>query len=467
MKAETGIREYETWDSNVPLLPSVSRLYHLAPIGMGTPMVESLTGYIVRLAEAHCVSAGVLYWKEIKAFANKGNIFTFRVPTDAGYSTHTINGFGSPAADFVRALEALTGRHDLSCLTMLTWAHVLPHHSLLRRCRAWCESCLHAWREADHPIYEPLLWMLQAVTVCPYHRRLLRQACPHCGHQVGPLESRSRCDHCSLCGQTLVPTTTSNSADYLMLESDELTWALWVANALGELLAITTQIICPVEREPFAQMIRLCIDSTCSRNASTLARLMQVGRGAVSRWQRGKSMPQLPTLLSLAYRLGISLPELLLGCPNLTSSPEFVRAELIELNQRAKQPMRQYGRRIHRVEVFRTLRSALNEIPPPSVNRVLGRLCYSPPTVYRHFPKLCRQIAQRYAEYRVKRATARKAQAAEEVKQVALELHAKGIRLSRQHIRPLLTSSDYLNLEEGRASLREVRRQLAQQISNG
>src|SRR5580700_10421954 len=116
MKAETGIREYETWDSNVPLLPSVSRLYHLAPIGMGTPMVESLSGYIVRLAEAHCVSAGVLYAKEIKALAGKGNIFSFRVENQAGYSTHTINGFGSPAADFVRALETLTGRRDLSCL---------------------------------------------------------------------------------------------------------------------------------------------------------------------------------------------------------------------------------------------------------------------------------------------------------------------------------------------------------------
>jgi hypothetical protein len=52
---------YEMWDITSPDLPPCSRLYPLEPIGVGTPLVESLTGYIARLAEAHCVSTGVLY----------------------------------------------------------------------------------------------------------------------------------------------------------------------------------------------------------------------------------------------------------------------------------------------------------------------------------------------------------------------------------------------------------------------
>ena len=63
------LQEYETWDTGTIILSPVTRLYHSSPIGLGTPMVESLTGYIVRLAEAHCVSAGILYAKEIKALA--------------------------------------------------------------------------------------------------------------------------------------------------------------------------------------------------------------------------------------------------------------------------------------------------------------------------------------------------------------------------------------------------------------
>jgi len=56
----------------------------------------------------------------------KGNIFTFRLTGTAGYPTHAINGLGVTAADFVRALEQLTTRHDLRYLTLLPWKAVLP-----------------------------------------------------------------------------------------------------------------------------------------------------------------------------------------------------------------------------------------------------------------------------------------------------------------------------------------------------
>src|SRR5260370_32288739 len=131
------IREYAPWELSSPVLPPATRLYSLSPIGIGTPMVESLTGYIARLAEAHCVSSGLLYWKEIEALAGKGNIFSFPVTGDGGYSTHTINGPGSPAPDFVRGMGVLTRPPDPPHLTPPTWAQVLPGHSLLRPWPAW------------------------------------------------------------------------------------------------------------------------------------------------------------------------------------------------------------------------------------------------------------------------------------------------------------------------------------------
>ena len=458
---EMVIEQCEAWNTDPLPLPTVTRLYHLPPIGLGTPMVESLTGYIVRLAQEHCVSAGVLYWKEIRTLAAKGNIFTFRVTNDAGYSTHTINGLGSPAADFVRALEILTGRRNLSCLTLLTWRRILPGHSLLRRCRAWCESCMYAWREANQPIYEPLLWTLQAVTVCPYHHRTLRQACPHCERRIGPLDARSRGDCCSRCGQLLVPNGIDPASDSRMMQSEELVWALWVARALGELLAAAPQISCPPGRERLARTVRLCVERLCTGNGSKLARLMRVGRGAVSSWQRAKTTPGLPLLLSMAYCLGISLLDLLFECPTFPTSRGFVRVVPVEVNARSQLQRKRYGWRINHAEVSPILHKALRETPPPSVERVMRRLRHGRATIYRHFPDLCRQIARHYAEYRAKCALARKAYAAKEVKRVAIELHAKGIRLTRQYIRPLLPSSDYLNLKEGRTALREVRRLLA------
>lgn len=47
------------------------------------------------------------------------------------------------------------------------------------------QESVFRWRSASpwagHPIYEPLLWMFQAVTVCPHHRQPLDSTCPVCG----------------------------------------------------------------------------------------------------------------------------------------------------------------------------------------------------------------------------------------------------------------------------------------------
>ena len=109
--------------------------------------MESLTSYITRLAEAHCVSTGVLFSKEIDALTGKGKLSTFRLEENAGYSTHAINGRGGPARDFVRAFESLTHRSGLRYLTLLPWEDVLPHQGgIQRHSRAWCVPCLHMWK---------------------------------------------------------------------------------------------------------------------------------------------------------------------------------------------------------------------------------------------------------------------------------------------------------------------------------
>jgi hypothetical protein len=452
------IREYEQWELSSPVLPCPTRLYSLSPIGVGTPMAESLTGYIARLAEAHCVSAGLLYWKEIKALAGKGNIFTFRVAGDGGYSSHTINGHGSPAADFVRTLEILTGRQDLRYLTLLTWAQVLPRHSLLRRWRAWCERCFQAWLQAKQPIYEPLLWTVRAVNICPYHRCKLRDACPHCSSRIGPLDWYSRPGHCSQCKAALA--CVDQASNTRELTSDELMWATWVATALGDLISSSPHIASRPTKEHLARTIGICVQRTSFGNASAFSRLMQVGRGDVSRWQRGKAIPRMSLLLSMAFGAGSSLVDFLLGSPACVSLGGFLRSAPVGLDRGLPRTTTQYGRRINCLEVFPTLQSALNENPPPSVTQVMKRIGYSEGTVRRHFPDLCCEIAKNYAGYRVRRAIERKAQAAEEVKRLAYALHSQGVRLTQHHIRPLLTSPSYLNLEEGRATLRAVRQQL-------
>src|ERR1044071_2135600 len=49
----------------LPDLPPRGRLYSLEPVGVDTPEVESLSSYIVRLAEEHSVTVGTLFRQEL------------------------------------------------------------------------------------------------------------------------------------------------------------------------------------------------------------------------------------------------------------------------------------------------------------------------------------------------------------------------------------------------------------------
>src|SRR5438046_7692235 len=62
---------FDSWDSIPPVLPPRSRLYTLKPVGIGTPFVESLSGYIARLADAHAVSVGDLVGRELSPSASE------------------------------------------------------------------------------------------------------------------------------------------------------------------------------------------------------------------------------------------------------------------------------------------------------------------------------------------------------------------------------------------------------------
>src|SRR5271165_6283569 len=62
---------FDSWDCTLPALPKRSRLYALKPLGIGTPFVESLSGYVARLADAHAVSVGDLAGRELSALTSR------------------------------------------------------------------------------------------------------------------------------------------------------------------------------------------------------------------------------------------------------------------------------------------------------------------------------------------------------------------------------------------------------------
>jgi hypothetical protein len=160
-------------------------------MGTGTPEVESLTGYIARLAEAHSVTVADLVGAELSGEASPAPLlptqphrksFKFNVFYTQPYS---INGVGEKTKRWCLVLEKATLRNDLSSLTLLTFEPLLSQVSLFRRRSAWCPGCLEERRRPGGTVYESLLWTMEQVRICPNHCQLLEEICGRCQRRVG------------------------------------------------------------------------------------------------------------------------------------------------------------------------------------------------------------------------------------------------------------------------------------------
>jgi hypothetical protein len=180
---------FESWDLTAPVVPPRARFYPLEPIGVGTPLVEDLTGYLLRLAEAHAVSVADLTEElhRCARIARPGSGIEKGYPY--GLLSYSANGVEASATKWAHALNAATLRSDLQNLTLLAFEGFLCSLSLFRRFRAWCPACFEEWWTSDRSIYEPLLWSLTVARVCPYHWQPFVSICPRCGRPMRPIMS--------------------------------------------------------------------------------------------------------------------------------------------------------------------------------------------------------------------------------------------------------------------------------------
>jgi len=121
---------YGPMDLTLPATPPRTRLYHLAPIGVGTATVESLTGYVMRLAEEHTVSTSTLTTAALLPVMKPQCLADVPAATWLLDDGPRFNGTGATTRDAVAALACLSGRQDLVFLTLRAWEQVLAPHGV-------------------------------------------------------------------------------------------------------------------------------------------------------------------------------------------------------------------------------------------------------------------------------------------------------------------------------------------------
>lgn len=440
------------WDLNLPEVPPRSRLYCLSPFGVGTPYIESLTGYVARLASLHYVNAGTLLAKEFVTLLRQPNSKSYLHGMSS--RTEAFNGTGAMAADLVQALERLTTQNNLRLLTMLTWAEVLPAKGLLRHNRAWCPMCYEDCLEGKRSVCDPLLWSLEVVKICPNHRQPLQSHCPHCERQLPFLGWLSRPGYCSKCGgwlgQKLKDTET---------EPGGLDWQLWVSETVGDLLAKAPFLTSPPAREKVARTLRACINQIAEGNTAEFARQIGMPKNTVWLWMSGKVLPQLDALLKICHCLELSVSDFLTETGVSLGNNGAVR---ISHDSAISHSRRSASKAFDASKIHSLLKEFLDDdtYATWSMQRIAKQLNYDANFLRRHFPELCRNISARYLEYCKSERIRKVNQKCLEVQEIAIKLHNEGEEPTRSSISQYLGKPAYFRENEVCVALENVRHQL-------
>ena len=435
------------WEMSLPDVPTRSTLYSLAPLGLGSPLVESLTSYLSRLAYEHHIEVGTLVQHSIAPMLGKRYIADNKSRSISSFLRFAgpINGNGLMASDWVGALEALTCRADLAQLTLLVGTDTLSQRDLLQPVRQWCPRCYDARRRQGAIIYEPLLWSINRITVCSEHSQHLERRCPQCSASLPWLTWHSRPGYCSSCGRWL-----GKADDQGLVEEKER----YLAGTVGDFLTHMPQLSLALPREGVIQSLRDLIATTTDGNMAAFAR--RIKRPKTSLWElvQGYFPPSLPFVLQLCYQFHLPLLPFLLGREQDAPDEAPVSQE--------QPPKRDARCPFDRENVQQALEATLadQQSVPLSMREVARRLGYPVRTIETHFPLPCRDISRRYAAHRTQQGQRRKARLRQRITEAARIAGMRGEKLTFRRVGTIIGKPGCFREHEARLVLRAIRRRL-------
>lgn len=510
----------EIYDLSLPNIPKRSRLYNLEPIGVSTSNVESLTGYIARLAQTHCMPTGQLICRELIPILKPeyaSNAIDVYKTVVSEQESRAYNCTGLMASKFVNQFQILTGCNQLQFLTLLIFTEVLYPKDLFRSFKAWCPVCYQQWQMTGQVLFEPLIWSFKQVTICQHHLQSLQTNCPHCQKSMHFIEWNSRPGYCSKCGEWLgTPKKLESQGSPL----HEIEWQLWVINNIGKLIATAPNLSSAPKREIIARSIIDYMNQLTSVNQADFAQICGISSEGLGKLRTGKSIPTLTTALQICSCLKIELIHLLNG--QIVSLSNDTIATLLASHQQSKivpTKEKSFRQPLGSGRIKQELLKALKEYPPKSVTEIRKRLglksksilydCFSdicrqissnyilyrkqdkhqqienalsqvnqdeypPPSLtevakrigigvralYEHFPEKCYEIAAKYTNYKHESALQRQEEVRQQVRFAALQLHNQGMRPTAAKINKFLNNPGRMLDKTAQTTLSEILHEL-------
>ena len=307
--------------SGSPRGPSRPALYGRTPNGVGTPLVESLTGFLARLCAVRGLLVTDVLDRLVRPLVPSG---TLRPRRDLSWfltrHVSSFDGAGDPAVALVRALERLTGGSDLVLHTFLPWRGLFSPYgpgAIRQGGKRWCCRCLEAMHAGGVEPWEPLLWRLAPATWCPEHRVPLSERCPSCGHTLHVVTQRVPPGYCERCGHLLHRDDPHlDGGDFDPARDTDALWEWWTSVALGQMLATQSLAAQHAASDRFVDFLRDALDRHGS-NVEALVRTLGLNRSVVERWLDRSRRPRLRPFLTACIRLRVSPVGVGTGVPHL------------------------------------------------------------------------------------------------------------------------------------------------------
>ncbi|MDZ8069099.1 MAG: TniQ family protein [Nostoc sp. DedQUE08] len=432
--------EYELWSpEKFPMLER-SRLHHLEPIGIGTPMIESLTSYVTRLAHSHGVFVNTLLSRIVNPLLQQTFI---KNSTGRGLKaffnrSHALNGYGIMATDFVEVLNHLTLHNQLELLTLIPFSNILVTKGLLRPHKAWCPICYQHWKENKQIIYDPLLWSLNDVRICLIHQHTLVQNCPHCHSQLLWLNWKSTLGYCSQCFQWLGGYS----------KTSVVTQERWIVENLGEFLTNANQLSSILTQELIPKSFTHVVHTVSEDNIAAFAAMHKIPKNTFWGWYSGKTCPSLSALLQICYNLKISLSQFLTQDFNLSTT----HCQNLKFDMKYSRNIRSSPKTLDLDHIETTLTNILSQArdPLPTIAEIAKQLKINRRILSRHFPLLSHQIVVKRRNYMGMCHLAAIEQCCQEIIEAIVSLHQSGEYPTESRVCELISNPGYFRYKKVR-----------------
>ena len=365
-----------------------SIFYGLPLMGVGTPEVESLRSYLLRLAAEHSMIPREL----VVTVASRQAHYRPDANLNVIWRGFPVSGTSDRAERLATMLSEATGV-DLVPATLARFRQVI---SARRLCHAqtsrYCPECVRRRVEDTH-VHAPLLWELRVVNACPVHGSRLRSAAECGAPPSARLPVNRRVSLPGVCGQCGSIGFRCTGASDLAGERD-----LWVADQAGKLLALSPAESTSLTREMLTAGIRELVNMRFDGQPVRAATQARLARATVLHWLEGTEAVELAALFELAHLAAADVSELFRGryvevgpAPDLPVSSGITRI----LPPRYE--------RHDWTSVQSALFDAANDNRMPSLLSVLAPFGIDGSDARRRYPTECHTVARRHDASRRKR----------------------------------------------------------------